>query len=175
MSREVTPTSHDGKAEKSEDIPKLPTDLETRYWSEKQQIKDIYRRVGLWHGTGRFEDNGVTDVLRGICHAREISLHQDSWDPNLKTTKTVSATKIRPYAAHYSDIHLQPDPGELFYKDSRKINLATQRRLRTLLGLLRHTLYLRRQIPKAAPEWIERKTGRPMESNDAVFSREFTF
>lgn len=156
------PIKETGYPTNTPEAPRLPDNLEFKYWEMRPNIKTLYRKVGSWHGTGRLEDNGATDVLKGICDAREIIPHQDSWDPTLKTTKTISATKIRPYATHYSDMHLQQNPGELLYKDPRKINLATRRRLRTALGVIRHLLYIRRQILKAAPEWIERKTGRPV-------------
>lgn len=160
------PIKETGSPANTPEAPRLTDNLESKYWEMRPNIKRLYQKVGLWHGTGMFEDNGATDVLKGICDAREIRPHQDSWDPKMKTTKTISATKIRPYAVFYSDMHLQPNSDELLYKDPRKVNVATQISFRNALSVLRHALYIRQLISKEGPRWIERKTGRPVEDRE---------
>lgn len=152
----------------------LSTDLESRYQSERDSIRDFYSKVWVWHGTGRFEQDkeGFTDILAGILEAGEIRPYQDIWDGTLRTTETISATWVRPYAAFYADMHLRPDE-KLQFKDPRKFNILKMSApdIKTILkkgsalaSLLKNLSYIRKQ-KQAAKDWMERKTGQQVESN----------
>lgn len=147
---------------KSTEISRFPAGLEVRYQSEKERIRELYRKVWAWHGTGRYEDNPPRDILSGIADSKEISLHQDVWDGTLKTTETISATKSRPYATLYSDMHIQQGmEADLLFKDHRKLYLGKQT-ARHILSFFRHAPYLWSQrIPSI--EWMERKIGQKIE------------
>ena len=78
----MSETGQDSAITKPTEISKLPPDLETRYQAEKERIRDIYRGVWVWHGTGRYEqtDNGVRDTLAGMLNVGELSPHHDVWN-----------------------------------------------------------------------------------------------
>lgn len=163
---------------KSPEKPKLPPDLETQYWHQREKIKALYRGVKLWHGTGRYEDNGDIDVLTGIINARAINPHEDFGDGTLRATDTTSTTSMRPYAIMYSDMHLKSD-SDLLYNDPRSGHWG--RYVQKLIS--RHLLSLGRDVPylasiyrKKAPKWIERKTGSTVkEKGVALLWKGFNF
>ncbi len=148
--------------------PILPPALEIQYLEQRDRIKQIYREVELWHGTGRYADSGAVDVLVGIVDTQEIRPHQDIWDGTLKTTKTISATKIRPYAVTYADIHLQPTEGELLFKDPRKWGGLIKRLTAPhILSLIRDARYFLHQRQEAI-KWMENKTGQQIITRNGI-------
>lgn len=161
-------TSPEIKGTNNKEKPILPPDLEIQYLEQKDKIKQMYRGVGLWHGTGRYADSGAADVLAGIVDTQEIRPHQDIWDGTLRTTQTISATKIRPYAVTYADIHLQPVEGELLFKDPRKWGGLIKRLTAPhILSLIRDGRYLLGQRQEAI-KWMENKTGQQIITRNGI-------
>jgi hypothetical protein len=151
------------------DKPSLPRELEIEYRKQREQIKQLYRNVWVWHGTGRYDRRGDTtvDVLGEIVspdeegHPRGFLPHKDVWAGNEQ--ETISATVTRPYATLYSDMHFVQGAEEMVFKDKRRLQLA-RRTAPHALSLIRRLPHILRQRQTAA-KWMEEKTGEKVEGN----------
>jgi hypothetical protein len=104
-----------GRASESTSSPRI----EQMYQERRGEIRDIYSKVGSWHGTGRYQydrANGeVKDVLSGIMDTGLVP-SEDRWDSATGVVHTVSGTPSRMYARVYADMHRGPGE-ELAYEN----------------------------------------------------------
>lgn len=147
--------------------PTLPSNLEAEYRAQRRNIKDVYRGAWLWHGTGRYLQDGpqTIDVLSGIARSRQIEPHQDTWDATLKQSATVSATWMRPYAVYYSDMHLSKSGEDLLFRDSRSGHwgkYVKQLTARFVPSLIRASSHLYKQ-KEHARRWMQQRVGQTLE------------
>ncbi|HVT01207.1 MAG TPA: hypothetical protein VHE53_03165 [Patescibacteria group bacterium] len=151
--------------------PKLSPELEARYLGERDRIKDLYGRVWMWHGAGRFdrpEGHDVVDVLAGIADAKELRPNRDVWNGS-EEVETISATKNRAYATYYSDMHIQ-EGSDLEFKDKRATNIGRLTLIMHASPLYLPSLILNmRNVARQIGEghkWIRRHTGRGAAEKD---------
>lgn len=143
---------------------KFPQELEQAYLGERSRIQNLYRKVWVWHGSGRLrQENGeVVDNLTAILDTGALNPYHDVWNGS-REVDSVSATVSRPYAVVYSDIHIREGSSDLLYKDKRKLHLLRQT-ISHLPSLLRHSRRLLRQKSEAR-EWMGKHTGQEIDQN----------
>src|SRR5258706_3144560 len=117
---EVSP-SHEGMTSPESQQERNSSNIEQMYRGRRQELKELYRGVDLWHGTGRFTDRGNIDVLKGIISAGALVPSRDVWDVSQGEIQSISTTWMRPYSGAYSDMHQRPDE-KLLYTDERTKN-----------------------------------------------------
>ncbi len=93
----------------------------TGYEFSSAFLKELYKKVGYWHGTGRYHYKHLgegryntinfeetIDILASIVDRGEISVHSEPWLKKIERIdiSTVSHTPYRMYARLYACLHL---------------------------------------------------------------------
>lgn len=144
------------------------SDLLIQYQESIPLVQELYKKVGYWHGTGRFHYKPLgegryneinfeetVDILASIIDKGEIATHDEPWLQKIEgiDTSTVSHTPYRMYARLYACLHV-------YENNKLKYEFGTQKIWMSILKKIQFSSseFIYFLISRAIPQLVNIKT-----------------
>lgn len=153
----------------------LEPQLVAEYQTALPQLKELFSKTTVWHGTGRYqhgEHGRISDTLQGIVSSNGLEPRLDTWDFVQGSMQSISLAPSRMYSRAYA-MRFLPEEEQLQNLYGRKIWLryvAATTASSFFKDIIGKGVYRqRKELIKNAKMWVAKTTEKQVSPIEAIW------